>query len=131
MQQNLPPGLPPEALESFSRLLEFPLDSQQSMQEAVDRYLVQVAEASRRDKMVVDVGLAQAIALALKNLLGYNPASVPTEQQRWIQAATRYFFLDDDSEPDTSSVVGFDDDAAVLNAVAEAVGRSDLVVRIA
>ncbi len=129
MEQSLPPGLPPGCVDSFRRLLEFPLEDQSKMIKAVDRYLAKVA-ATNRHQPGVDVALAQRIALCLKTLLGYNSEVFCELHQGWIQAATRYFFLDDDSEPDTRSVIGFDDDAAVANCVALAVGRQDLVVAL-
>jgi hypothetical protein len=40
----------------------------------------------------------------------------------------RYFVLNEDAEGDMDSLVGFDDDALVFNAVVEELGHADLVV---
>lgn len=52
----------------------------------------------------------------------------PEPDQRAIQAACLYYVHLDDEEDDFSSVVGFDDDAEVLNHVANRLGRADLFV---
>jgi hypothetical protein len=39
-----------------------------------------------------------------------------------------YFVMRDDGEDDLHSPIGFDDDARVVNAVLDALGRSDLRV---
>ncbi len=48
------------------------------------------------------------------------------DHRRMVQAAVRYFLLDDDAESDLHSPIGFDDDAQVVRAVAAAVGAGDL-----
>ena len=47
-----------------------------------------------------------------------------------MRGAVEYFVLDGDGVGDTADVVGFDDDARVVNAVTAAVGRSDLVIEL-
>ena len=116
---KMPPGIPPSCAADFQRLLAFPLDTPQRMTEALDRYLISVREAVERYPKV-NVELAEAIAGQLSRLLAYSPANTPEVQQRWVQAAARYFFLSDDGAHDWESEDGFRDDAQVVAAVDQA-----------
>lgn len=127
MNDQLPDGIPAQAAASFLRLMQFPLEEQREMMAAVDRHVAGLS-GKGVGPGVVDFSTAQRVARSLKSLLSYNLHSTEELHQRWIQAATRYFFLEDDGAPDTRSVIGFDDDAEVLNAVAEALDRADLLV---
>ena len=115
---DLPPGLPPGCQPDFERLLAFPLDTPERMTEALDRYLVSVRAAVERYPNV-NVELAEVISGQLRRLLAYPP-STPEIHQRWVQAAARYFFLNDDGSHDWESADGFRDDAQVVSAVDEA-----------
>lgn len=65
---------------------------------------------------------------ALLNSL--NHRDTPDTARNAVYAAARYFALHDDGNPDLDSVVGFHDDAEVLNAVARYLGRQDLVIEL-
>ena len=56
--------------------------------------------------------------------------SYTAEQRALLRGAITYFAQREDDEDDLDSVIGFDDDARVLSAVAEALGRPDLIVDI-
>lgn len=73
----------------------------------------------------VDVDTAARIATALAQLLD-EPDSYDAEQRALLRGAVDYYVLRDDGEDDLRSPVGFDDDARVVNAVLDAVGRADL-----
>lgn len=75
----------------------------------------------------MDIELARKLVrrcLALVNGLDHD---TPEEHRRLIQTAVRYLILEEDSEGDTTSPIGFDDDALVIELVAKAVGREDVL----
>lgn len=89
----------------------------------VDAYLENVRKSLRQNEFI-DVALAERIAIVLSELLsGYSRYSL--EDQSLIVGAARYFIEDSDIEPDTS-LLGFDDDACVLDFVLREIGRNDL-----
>lgn len=73
----------------------------------------------------VDLEMATAIATALTALLD-EPDQYDAEDRALLHGATSYFVDADDGANDLTDVVGFDDDARVLNAVLDALGRKDL-----
>jgi hypothetical protein len=118
----VPPGIPAECLENFQRLLAFPLDTQKRMLEGIERHLVSVAIALEEHPQV-NLALAQQIAEQLQQLLSYDESITSPQDQAWIQAAARYFFLNDDGNHDWNSAEGFEDDSAVVLAVSKALAR--------
>src|SRR5690606_8678574 len=73
-----------------------------------------------------DVDLARRVARGCRALLA-DPDNQAPERLRLVQVAVDYLRLARDAEPDAESVLGFDDDGQVFDAVARALGRSDLV----
>jgi hypothetical protein len=53
-----------------------------------------------------------------------------TPEHRLVHLACRYLACDDDGEADFDSVLGLDDDAAVINAVVEAIGHPEWRVEL-
>ena len=49
------------------------------------------------------------------------------QEHQLVQAAVRYFIEDDDAEGDTTSIIGFDDDAEVIAAVARELNRAEVL----
>ena len=115
-----PPGIPPNCAENFERLLAFPLDTPERILQAVDRHMHNVSLALAEHPHI-NLVQAREIAAQLKKLLSYGPDTSELHQQ-WIQAAARYFFLNDDGDHDWASQEGFEDDAAVVRVVALAIG---------
>ena len=113
-----PPGLPESSLADFQRLLAFPLESQDRMLIAIERHLHHVREAAGEYPQV-NLPMARQIADELRDLLNY-PNEMPELHQKWIQAAARYFFLNEDGGHDWTTSQGFDDDLAVVLCVARA-----------
>jgi hypothetical protein len=111
-----PPDLPEATQQDFQRLLAFPLESPARMLIAVERHLHNVREAAGEYPQV-NLEMAGQIAEELRELLRY-PADMPELHQQWIQAAARYFFLNEDSGHDWASAAGFEDDLAVVRCVA-------------
>lgn len=79
---------------------------------------------------LIDVDLAEAVAMTLKALLA-DRDRLSFEERRLLAGAVEYFVLTGDNDNDMSSPVGLVDDAKVTNATAEALGRPDLVIPVA
>ncbi len=73
----------------------------------------------------LDVTTAEKIAETLCRLFDQYP-SYPTFKQRLIVGAARYFVYSHNSQPDLESLLGFDDDVAVLNFVLVELGEQAL-----
>ena len=73
----------------------------------------------------LDVNLAQQAATLLIDLVGHL-GEFSIDNQMLIIGAARYFVLEDDHEPDTKSLLGFDDDIKVLNFVLGKLGKPKL-----
>jgi len=73
----------------------------------------------------LDVNLAQQAATLLIDLVSHL-GEFSIDNQMLIIGAARYFVLEDDHEPDTKSLLGFDDDIKVLNFVLGKLGKPKL-----
>ncbi len=103
---------------------EEPYDLVKLRQECID--YVQLFEKVALEDPFIDPEQARELShvcVALIDHLGPNPSE---HHRRLVQAAARYFVLDEDGDSDFS-VGGLDDDATVANAVARFLGREDLV----
>ena len=87
------------------------------------------ARTAARESGFVDLDLAERVGNACLTLLEAWPL-LPAYEQRLIQAACLYFADTDDEDDDFTSVIGFEDDAEVLNHVASLVGRDDLLIEL-
>ncbi|MCB9685881.1 MAG: hypothetical protein H6735_12640 [Alphaproteobacteria bacterium] len=99
----------------------------QALRPHLDEYLAtlgQVAAVARG----MDFSVAERLANALLNLVDAVGAAEEAPR-RAVHAAVIYFVQEDDDE-EITGVLGFDDDVQVVNAVARAVGRPDLVVAL-
>ena len=114
-----PPGLADPIQEHYQRLLAFPLETQERMQEAVDRHLANLRQQRQRYPEL-NLEAAEALSERIQQLLDYDAATTLPLHQRWIQAAARYFFLGDDGEHDWEHHQGFDDDLQVVEVVEKA-----------
>ena len=77
-----------------------------------------------------DPQLARSLADAALKLLGTLNEDTPEPTRRLVQAAVRYFVIEDDADSDLGSILGLDDDAEVLNAVLRHLGYGEWVVAI-
>ena len=91
----------------------------------IPSYVAELHLATRTHEFL-DIGLAKKIADQCLNLLNDIDVDTPKETRQLIQAAIRYFLLDDDADSDKESLIGFDDDARVVELVAREIGREDL-----
>lgn len=82
------------------------------------------------DETKVDPTLARDLARTAHRLLGTLNAASPEATRRLIQAAVRYFLIDEDADADLDSILGLDDDAEVMNAVLRHLGHTEWLVAI-
>ncbi len=76
-----------------------------------------------------DVETAELVAEAAVELLAFS-AGFDRRERALVRGAVEYFILNDDASDDLEDVLGFDDDARVLNSVLDRIGRADLKVRL-
>lgn len=115
--------LPEAVAVLFGRLLREPKRSREEMRRRVSGYLVEI-ESRAREVDFIDVELAQAIADGCHRLIDTPEAGASEEHRRLVQAAVLYFVMDEDAEGDTSSLIGFDDDRLVVDAVRDELQRN-------
>lgn len=85
-----------------------------------------VIETAVENGTALDVELAQPVAAALIDLLG-SAGERTFIERRVLAGAVEYFLRNDDADSDFASTHGLHDDARVVIAVSDALGRSDLV----
>ena len=118
-------GIPTLAREVFERLMTEPLRDPDDMRRECALYL-QVIENAAAQNPYVDDDVGRDIARVCDALLAAIDDDTPEHTRRQIQAAARYFVTEEDGDSDLA-IGGLDEDAAVTNAVAEHLGREDLV----
>jgi [ribosomal protein S5]-alanine N-acetyltransferase len=121
-------GIPPVARAVYDKLFSEPLRDGDALRTEIAGHLARI-EAAARDNPYVDDVLARDIARVCEGLLDAVVDSTPEHVRRQIQAAARYFVTEDDGDSDLA-IGGLDEDAAVANAIALHLGRSDLVSRL-
>ncbi len=123
-------SLPKSYQDLCEKILAQPLLELTELQRRTQDYMHAI-EGEASGGAFVDLALAKSIGAALDRLLSDLAGSAPTEPvHRAVQLAVLYFEEEDDAEPDGDSVLGFEDDAHVLNAVLHFVNRPDLLVEI-
>ncbi|MBW2524060.1 MAG: hypothetical protein JRI23_07790 [Deltaproteobacteria bacterium] len=123
------PGIPEGARSLWRQLLSQPLVPISELQSELRRYQQSLARSAQWSDEV-DPVLARSLGNACVKLLSTVTDETEPAARQAIQAAVRYFILEDDAESDLDSVIGLDDDAEVLNAVLAYLGRSDLTVQV-
>jgi hypothetical protein len=116
-------ALESDVAEILRRHLEAPLASPEILVERTRLYLKGL-ENLVNEGMVIDLELATDLAIRCERLLGLD-SELPDPHRRLVQAAVRYFVDDEDADGDVESLIGLDDDGAVIEAVALAIGRSE------
>jgi len=111
-----------EVAELFLDLAEpLPVEAALKMAEAVEQHLVQVrVEVAKAE--LLDLELGQQVAEACKALLDLY-GSLDQASRAAVVGAVRYFVQQQDVDQDLGSVLGFDDDALVVNYVIELIGQ--------
>ncbi len=106
--------------------LDEPLTSPEWLAEQSKLYLKQL-ESLADEGELLDLELASDLNSRCTRLLNSVDESTPEEHRRLIQAATRYFCSTDDANCDIDSLIGLDDDLAVIEAVALALDLGHLL----
>jgi len=89
-----------------------------------------VIEKAVEEGADLEADLAQPIADCLISLLD-GAADLSYVERRALAGAVEYFVRSDDTDSDFASSHGLQDDARVVIAVSDALGRPDLVARLA
>lgn len=123
-------GIPEAARPLWTRLMGEPLVPVHELFKQVRDYQQTIAERSQWRDADVDPTLANALIDASLKLLGTLNANSPEPTRRLIQAAVRYFVIEDDADGDLDSILGLDDDAEVVNAVLRHLGHERWTVDV-
>lgn len=129
MPAKPPSFLPDDPLEPDLERLFTPLCSAMppsaanQLQDDVRQYTLRIQEALQQNEFL-DIDTAKRLAAVLITLLDEYSTFSPSHRALII-GAVRYFLQDRDAEPDTTSLLGFDDDTIVLNHVLAAIGLSE------
>jgi uncharacterized membrane protein YkvA (DUF1232 family) len=75
----------------------------------------------------VDAAIAKRITSLCWKLLDAMPAEPDERQHRLTQLAINYFVLAEDGHDDNHSLIGFDDDLQVVEAVIKELGLTELL----
>lgn len=122
-------GLPEDAQPLVAQLLEEDLLPVPVLMRAVESYR-QVIHRAAAQNGKANAHVGDQIADALLALMSRINAKTGEENLHIIQAAVRYFVIQDDgSVHDLHSRDGLYDDARVVNAVLRYFGRDDLLIR--
>jgi len=122
MSKVLPPGVPEEARTRLVELMEEPPIPAAELAEQIGAYLGRIRQVVMQGAPL-DVSAAERLATLSRDLIG-QMGSLPDEaDRRLVQAAVRYFVLEDDAEGDLVSILGLDDDEQVLRAVSRHLGN--------
>ncbi len=119
-------ALPGEASRLLRQLVAEDPISADRLRADLAAHLSELTAHSARHEFI-DIGTATRLNAVCHRLLDRLADGAPEDHRRLVQAAVRYFILDDDAESDLHSPIGFDDDAQVVKAVAAAVGAGDLI----
>jgi uncharacterized membrane protein YkvA (DUF1232 family) len=121
--------LEPDVDHRFSSLCE---DMDHNMLPAlfkdVEQHLSRVQKALKHNEFL-DVSTAERIAEIVKKLLG-DIEKYPQNKRKLIVGAARYFVKSDDAQADLNSLLGFDDDVAVLNYVLIELGHTEMRISL-
>lgn len=120
------PGIPHESQALFDRLHDEPLAPVAELRAELRAYAERIGTAAAANELL-DNPLAEAITRCCEGLLELAEGDANEATRRLVQAAVRYFVIEEDIEPDRESLWGLDDDAVVCGAVASFLGRDDLM----
>lgn len=123
-------GIPEAAQPLWTRLLDEKLVPVHELFRQIRDYQQTIAQRSHWRDADVDPKLAGALADASLKLLSTLNEATPDTTRRLVQAAVRYFVIEDDADSDLDSILGLDDDAEVLNAVLRHLGHDGWVVEV-
>jgi hypothetical protein len=124
------PVLPRKLRATFAENLErragVSVAERDALAASLAKHLVAIRAATRRNEFV-DVELGERVARSCAALLELWE-NLSVEGRALVAACVDYFAQQQDADDDFASPIGFEDDAAVVSAVARALARPDLVV---
>lgn len=123
-------GIPDAAQPLWTRLMDESLLPVHELFRQVHEYRQAIAQRSQWNDADVDQKLANALVEVSLRLLGTLGDDGPEERRRWVQAAIRYFVIEEDADGDLDSILGLDDDAEVINAVLRHLGHEGWTVEV-
>lgn len=123
-------GIPDASKKLWRELLAEDLRPVHELFAEVRAYQQALVKRSQWHDEDFDPQLARSLAEASLKLLGTLNDDTPDQTRRMVQAAVRYFVIEEDADSDLGSILGLDDDAEVLNAVLRRLGYHDWVVSI-
>ena len=123
-------GIPEASKPLWTDLLAEELRPVHELFKEVRTYQQAITQRSQWKDSDVDPTLANNLAEASLRLLGTLKDDSPESTRRLVQAAVRYFVIEEDADSDLDSILGLDDDAEVLNAVLRKLGHSDWQVEV-
>jgi len=124
------PELPEAGKPLLSTLMVEPLMPLTALQGIVASYAKIIDDLARKDRRVNSV-LGKAIAKVLATVLARVDDRIGDKDYRVIQAAVRYFVVEDDGGgSDFASIDGLVDDARVVNAMLRWLGRDELMLDV-
>lgn len=124
------PGVSDTSRAMLKQLLEEDLIPVEALPHIVESYRRVIHDAHRRNGRA-NVRVGDQIADALQALLRSVTPKTGDKNLRLIQAAVRYFVIQDNASEvghDLQTERGLDDDARVVNAVLRFLGRDDLMI---
>lgn len=123
------PGVPDHSRALLQQLLAEDLIPVEALPHIVESYRRVIHEARKKNPRT-NVVMGDMIANSLVALLKKVTPKTGEQNLRIIQAAVRFFVIQDDGDGghDLASQDGLDDDAAIVNAVLRFFGRDDLMI---
>lgn len=113
MMEEVFSQLAPDYRPIVRRLLSMPLVPLNELEREVSDYLIELEKSSSFNEFL-DIRMAQTLTDDCLDLIRLVSNRYSPKHHRILQVAVRYFVLDDDVEGDATSIIGFDDDAEVL-----------------
>ncbi|MCA9513865.1 MAG: hypothetical protein KC635_02880 [Myxococcales bacterium] len=124
------PGVPDHSRALLQQLLAEDLIPVEALPHIVESYRRVIHEARKKNPRT-NVVMGDMIANSLVALLKKVTPKTGEQNLRIIQAAVRYFVIQNDGVThDLETEAGFDDDARVVNAVLRFFGRDDLMIDV-
>ena len=123
-------GIPDASKELWVKLVAEDLRPVHELFKDVKSYQQSISQRSTVEDAEVEPTLAKSLAEASLRLLGTLNEKTPETTRRLVQAAVRYFIIEDDADSDLDSILGLDDDAEVMNAVLKKLGHDKWLVDV-
>ncbi len=123
-------AIPKAARPLWEELMQQPLMPLHDLYQQLSAYEKELNERRRSRDPDVDATLARELMVACRQLLDTLSEETPEDTRHMVQAAVRYFIIEDDAEASLNSILGLDDDAEVVNAVLTRLGYLDWLVEL-